>query len=229
MYGEAVRRVLTYVETNAGMAFDHWCAAWTFDLELWGYCGQGPDEPAAVASLHRQVNAVLGQEVELVVSERTTAETTGAETAFARDHRPCTSAEVDTTLAVLAEIRPQTIALVQSCPDAELDWDDPDRILPSYASWRTIRQLAWHVVDTESRYYLPCAGLGYRDAAPDLLTELVESAAHVRSVLTTMPADIIRTDDDHGTWTTVKVLRRLAWHERGELDVMRQLAARARP
>jgi hypothetical protein len=33
---------------------------------------------------------------------------------------------------------------------------------------------------------------------------------------------------DHGAiWTTTKVLRRLAWHERGELVVMRELEGKA--
>lgn len=227
MYGEPVRRVLTYVEINAGMAFDHWCAAWTFDSDLWGCCGQGPDEPSAVADLQRQINAVSGDELELVIAERMAAARTGDEMAFSRDRRPCTMAERSATLAALAEVRPQTIALIQSGSDDVLDWDDPDRILPPYATWRTIRQLAWHVANTESRYYLPCTGLGYREATADLLTELEESAAHVRSVVTAMPADAIRKDEVYGTWTAVKLLRRLAWHERGELTVMRQLATRA--
>jgi hypothetical protein len=222
-----VRTVLAYVEVNVGMAFDHWCAAWTFDSDLWGYCGQGPDEAAAIIDLRRQISAGIGTDVELVVAERLTAATTGDELAFARDELSCTKAERDATLTVLAEVRPQTIALIRSSSDDMLDWDDPDRDLPSYASWRTIRQLAWHIVNTESRYYLPCTGLEYREATGDLLTELEGSAAHVRSVVPTMPADTIRTDHACGTWTTVKLLRRLAWHERGELAVMRQLAARA--
>lgn len=42
-----------------------------------------------------------------------------------------------------------------------------------------------------------------------------------------MPADLV-VDGPHGTWTSVKVLRRLAWHERGELAVMRSMLAKAR-
>lgn len=224
-----MRKVLTYVENNAGMAFDHWSAAWVFDVDLWGYCGQGPEEESALTQLRHQITTALGTgDIELAVAERVSAANTGEESAFARDRQPCTDAERQSTLAVLDEVRPQTVALVRSCPSAVLDWDDPDRVLPSYAAWRTIRQLARHIVDTESRYYLPCVGLGYRAPANDLLDELRESAAHVRSAVETMRPDILRTETVHGTWTSVKVLRRLAWHERGELAVMRRLADRAR-
>ena len=81
---------------------------------------------------------------------------------------------------------------------------------------------AWHVVDTESRYYLPSTGLGYREPVPDLLDELEASCEHVRATLATMPADAAVGQG----WAAVKLLRRLAWHERGELDVMRAIALR---
>jgi hypothetical protein len=46
----------------------------------------------------------------------------------------------------------------------------------------------------------------------------------VRRTLRTVPPDLYRTD--HGqTWTTTKVLRRLAWHEPSELITMRALAS----
>ena len=143
-----------------------------------------------------------------------------------RDRSSCTQAERRATLAVLDDSRRRTRALVRSCSDAVLDWDDPDRMLPPLANWRTIRQLAWHVADTESRYYLPRTGLGYRDRATDLTTELDRSAAYVRAVVASMPAAVVRAEDGE-IWTSVKVLRRLAWHERGELAVMEALAERA--
>jgi hypothetical protein len=82
------------------------------------------------------------------------------------------------------------------------------------------------VVNTESRYYLPCLGLPARPAEPDLLAELAASAEHMCRVVATMPADLIRRHE-HETWTTTKVLRRLAWHERSELVAMHRLAGRA--
>jgi hypothetical protein len=210
--------IQVYVENEVAMAFAHGSAAWTFEIAGWGRCGQGPDETKAVGDLHEQ----LGEHVDLVVAERVR----GDELAFQRDHRPATDDERRATQAILTACRQDVIALVRTCSDAVLDWDDPHRVLPAYASWRTVRQLAWHIVDTESRYYLPMAGLGYREPAGDLLTELERSAAHVRKIIDTMPADLVRTANDT-TWTSVKLLRRLAWHERGELAVLRAQAARA--
>ncbi len=151
----------------------------------------------------------------------------GDERAFARDHFPCTDPERQATLSILAATRPQTIELLRSCSAAELDWDDPERVLPSYARWRTLRQMGWHIADTESRYYLPCLGLGYQEPAHELLEELELSADHVRQTVETMPAALV-VDGEQGTWTTVKVLRRLAWHEHGELAAMRAILAKAR-
>jgi hypothetical protein len=99
--------------------------------------------------------------------------------------------------------------------------------LPEWARWRTARQLAWHIADTESRYYLTGLGVPARARAADLTSELRESHSHVRAALRTLPPD--RTIQHNGAeWTTVKVLRRLAWHEIGELVVLRRLLAMAR-
>ena len=46
------------------------------------------------------------------------------------------------------------------------------------------------------------------------------------AVSSVAPALLRRSDGE--VWTTIKLLRRLAWHERGELVVMRRLAERAR-
>jgi hypothetical protein len=212
------RQAQAYVENEVAMAYDRGSAAWSFDIADWGRCGQGTDEVEAV----RDLNAQLGPDVDLVVVERLQSD----ELAFQRDHQPATDDERRASLAILAACRREVIALVQTCSDAVLDWDDPSRALPSYASWRTVRQLAWHIVDTESRYYLPMTGLGYREPASDLLTELELSATHVRRTVEAMPGHLVRTTNG-GTWTSVKLLRRLAWHERGELAVMRAQARRA--
>lgn len=204
--------VLAYVENGVAMAYDRGSAAWTFELDWWGVCGQGPTEEAALAELRTRVGE------ELVVAERIE----GDELVFARDRLPCTEAERQRTLVILADARAGTIGLVRACSDAVLDWDDSERELPTYARWRTLRQLAWHVVDAESRYYLPSTGFGYREPLPDLLDELEASGEHVRATLAAMPADAAAGQG----WTAVKLLRRLAWHERGELDVMRAIALR---
>lgn len=208
-----------YVESDVAMASAHGSAAWVFDPDAWGLCGQGSDEASALVDLRR----VLDRHVEVVVAERVK----GDERAFVRDRLPCTDSERYATLSILATTRPQTIELLRSCSAAELDWDDPERVLPSYARWRTLRQMGWHIVDTESRYYLPCLGLGYREPARALLEELELSAAHVRKVVETMPAALV-VEGEQGAWTTVKVLRRLAWHERSELTVMQAMLMKAR-
>jgi hypothetical protein len=87
--------------------------------------------------------------------------------------------------------------------------------------------MAWHVADTESRYYLPRLGLPSRPRDADLPVELQRSAAHVHKAVSRVPPALLRRSDGE-VWTTTKLLRRLAWHERGELVVMRRLAERAR-
>ena len=199
-----------YVEVGVAMAADSGVAAWSFAPELWGRCGQGPDEATALAGLTGRPTVV----VERVV---------GDERAFSADRRPATPAQRDATLAILARARAETVALIAGTPDEVLDRDDPDRVLPAFASWRTLRQMAWHLADTESRYYLPSLGLPARPRLPDLVDELAASADHVRRSVLAAPPDLVRTEAGE-TWTTTKLLRRLAWHEASELATMRALA-----
>jgi hypothetical protein len=199
-----------YVEVGVALATDSGVAAWSYEPELWGRCGQGADEATALAALTDRPTAV----VERVV---------GDEQAFSADLRPATPEQRDATLAILARARAETVALIAGTPDEVLDRDDPDRVLPAFASWRTLRQMAWHLADTESRYYLPSLGLPARPRLPDLVDELVASADHVRRVVRTVPPDLHRADRGE-VWTTTKVLRRLAWHEPSELLTMHALA-----
>lgn len=99
--------------------------------------------------------------------------------------------------------------------------------------------MIWHIAITETRYYL--ARLGVESPEPfrslrrplpapptaELLGALERSAGHVRRTLPTLPRDLFR-EADGEQWTTTKVLRRLAWHERSELDVVRTLLTGAR-
>jgi hypothetical protein len=75
-----VRTVAVYVENDVGLAFDHGTAAWVFDLDLWGVCGQGPDECSALIELRRQIPA----HVELAVAERSCADWHGMNEANSR-------------------------------------------------------------------------------------------------------------------------------------------------
>lgn len=218
-----MRRLLVYVEIGVAMAADHAAAAWAFDPDLWGRCGQGHDEDSAVRALCHDVGSGTGTGVDPIVVERIT----GDEQAFTRDLQPIGDVEREVTLAILAAVRDQTLALVTASSPAVLDYDDPTRTLPAWARWRTLRQMAWHLADTESRYYLPALGLPARPAQPDLISELTASARHVHATVSTMPATLVRRTPTE-VWTTTKVLRRLAWHERSELITMRHLAHQAR-
>lgn len=213
-----MRQVPVFVEADVGMAGDHTTAAWAFDLDLWGCCGQGDDEQRALVELA----AGIGGEVQLSVAERVT----GDEQAFARDRQSATGEEREVTAEILAAARLQTLALLTTCPAQVLDYDEPTRILPAWARWRTLRQMAWHIADTESRYYLPSLGIAARSALPDLNAELAASGLHVRRVVASMAAGLVRQHNGQ-IWTTTKVLRRLAWHERSELITMHWLADRA--
>ncbi|MGP9539141.1 hypothetical protein ACT3SP_14095 [Brachybacterium sp. AOP43-C2-M15] len=195
------------------MAYTRGAAVWAFDADLWGVCVQAPTVERATASwrsMHGPSTVVEALQ--------------GDEQAFGRDFLPATDAEVERTLAILAEQRPRATRLVDELSAEALDADDPGRVLPGWARWRTIRDMLWHICDTESRYYLPMTGLPARERDADLRTELAASQRHVRSVLHRMPRAQVHRERGE-VWTATKLLRRLAWHERGELDAIDALLA----
>ncbi len=211
----------THIESDVGAHIDNATVAWVFDLNHWGVCGQGHDEVSALAALE----VALGKPTAgLTVVERIS----GDEQAFIRDRWPAEPTEVARTLEILGQAREETLALIASASTRELDWDDPERVLPPWATWRTIRQMGWHLADTESRYYLPSLGVPPLPRAADLPTELRRSYHHVRSTLMQIASDECHRTNQGEEWTTVKVLRRLAWHERSELVTIRRLLDRAR-
>jgi hypothetical protein len=215
----ANRRVDAYVESGVGMAWDDTFVAWTFDLDTWGRCGQGLDEASALADLRDELRRAGVDATDIRVVERVH----GDELAFERDAWPASDDERAATLAILESARTTTLALLDACPDELLDVDNPERVLPAFARWRTLRAMFWHVADADCRYYLGGLGLETRPRAADLATEMIECTAHVRRVVGAMPLDRAARDDQ-GHWTSTKVLRRLAWHERSELRAMRDLA-----
>lgn len=200
-----------FVETGAALAFDDGAAAWSFDLDLWGRCVQSTTSSQAL----REFRSRYG-------TARVAETIHGDEQAFVRDLQPLRDAELEATLSIHAAQRARAVMLASSLPAAALDHVDEARALPSFARWRTIRQMLWHVADTESRYYLPSLGLSSRPRAGDLLAELATSAQHVRTALVTMPRDVV-TRRRGEVWTATKMARRLAWHERGELDAIEDL------
>ncbi|MCW5952282.1 MAG: hypothetical protein KIT69_08500 [Propionibacteriaceae bacterium] len=206
-----------YLESGINMGSTGGAAAWAFDEEHWGVCVQGPTVEEAVANWTRRFGPAAVAEL-----------IHGDEQAFARDHRAADDDESALTMAILKEQRGRAIGLLDRLDDVTLDHDDPERVMPSWARWQTIRQTLWHLCDTESRYYLPRTGLPARARAGDLRSELLQSHRHIVAVLSTMPPDLVHREDGE-VWTSTKLLRRLAWHERGELDAVDALLARWRP
>jgi hypothetical protein len=224
------------LEFGVGAHVDDATLAWVYDHRWWSLCGQGIDETSALEDLtarahpsyarflerHGEIARSLPLE-ELEIVERIH----GDELSFQRDHEPATDEELQRTTTLLAYARAELLALIEDCSEAELDWDDPDRQLPRWARWRTLRQMAFHIADTESRYYLAALDIGPPERCEDVDDELRRSGAHVLDVLARLERDRAVTSAD-GCWTTRKVLRRLAWHERSELDAIRTLRDRAR-
>lgn len=199
-----------YVELGVGMAYDAGAAVWSFDPDLWGTCIQGPTAEAAIGAFERRHGPVA-----------TVEQIKGDERAFDRDRLPASDTEITLTLGRLTRLRHRSLHLLQRLPPDLLDRDDPARRLPSWARWRTIRGTLWHITDTESRYYLPALGLPGNHRANDLDRELRLSAAHVRHVVSDMTRDLVVEEVE--VWTSTKLLRRLAWHEAGELDAIEGL------
>jgi hypothetical protein len=226
--------VAVCLEFGVGAHVDDAAVAWVYDHRWWGLCGQGTDERSAIADLAgRAADAYRGFLARhhlaaptldaLEVVERVH----GDERSFERDRQPATDRELERTLTILDAARADLSALLAACSETELDWDDPERRLPAWARWRTLRQMAWHIADTESRYYLAALDIDPPERADDLDVELRRSHRHVMMTLPTLPRDR-RVERGDEQWTTRKLLRRLAWHEPAELEAMRQLRERAR-
>ena len=201
------------MESSVGMAYSEGAAVWSFDPELWGQCAQGQTVEEAIAAWTERFG-----------TSRIVEEIDGDEQAFGRDLEPATDEELETTLHILQRQRERAISLFEASSPEELDRDDPARALPRWARWRTVRQMFWHICDTESRYYLPQLGLPPRKRCADLRDELTGSHEHVVHQLADMPRSLAVRDRGE-VWTSTKLLRRLAWHERGELEAIEQLLA----
>ena len=222
------------LEFGVGAHVDDATLAWVYDHRWWGLCGQGVDEASALQDLTGRAFVAYTRFLErhgetaqpldgLEVVERIH----GDELTFRRDHEPATDDELERTSAILTYARQELLALIEDCSAAELDWDDPDRQLPGWAHWRTLRQVAFHIADTESRYYLAALDLEPPKRSTDVREELRRSRTHVQEVLGRFERDRAVTAGCQ-SWTTRKVLRRLACHERSELDAMRPLRDKAR-
>lgn len=212
--GPENRRVLkVYIDAGDGMASRGEVAIWGFDLDVWGECAQAADETAAL----QKYAARVGRD-DLAVTERIV----GPRQVFDRDFVPATDDEIDATIRILRQQRVVTVDLIQRADAAgALDADDPSVVQPAWMPWRTPRAIARHLVEDASSGYLKRLGLPTRTAIEDLTEDLKASAAHMEKVLREMPHDLV-SEYKGEVWTSVKLLRRQAWHERVEQVFLRR-------
>ncbi len=171
----------------------------------------------------RQRHSLLSQtipstkHVQVEVVERVT----GNEILFSPDYQVATSTLVDETIALIEATRCDLLELIHGTPDQVLDWDPPYRRFPSWARWRTIRQILAHIANAETHYYLPNIGI-QPNISPATEKESWQEylTSHRGATLQALHAlkasrDLARVQfHDDGAWSVRKVLRRLVWHER---------------
>lgn len=203
----------TFVENGVGLRYDAGSAVWSFDHDLWGSVVQGESESQALARFRELYGP-------FTVAERIE----GDEKSFAQDRLPATIQQRLWTRTILLAQHNRAIRLLHTIPAQALDFDDPNQQIASYATWRTPRLVFWHIADTESRYYIPRCGLPDRDRLPDLEQELVASHAYAMNVIDSIDAEVDAVTG-HEEWTSVKLLRRLAYHERVELDIIEAMVS----
>lgn len=228
---------------------DDRCEAFAYDIPSWGLWAEGPSEESVLAEVGGGVAwAAFAQflrrhgesprtpsscDIRIIERRRVKAD----EEAFERDYHPTTDEELNRTLQVLDWARSDLSDMLSQATDEELDWDDPNRVLPDWAWWRTARQMALHIALTESHYYLRNLGIappvlpvtpGDPPTTADVQDCLRRSGEHVRQVLPRLPRNLSFAYESGQVWTTTKSTWRLACHERGENDVIRHLLAKAR-
>ena len=203
-----------FVDASTPMAAVGEVAVWSFDLSAWGECTQAATEADAISRFAARVGLDPKQ---LVVIEKIT----GPDALFLSDRLPASDMQIATTVEMLDEQRARTLSLVASVPDADMDAEDDSVAQPSWMSWRTPRQILRHIADTEARAYPRWCGLTELEPVDDLRLELERSAMHVRGLIRSMPRTF---ESEHRgeIWTPVKLLRRLAWHERLESVFIRR-------
>ena len=205
----------TYVEVIPAADGGELARAWSFDLGQWGVSATADSISAAVDKL-QQVTWASSLEVDEVIY--------GDERAFSRDLEPATAGERASTLTILEQSRDRTFDLMLSATEDDLDrpLDAGDQ---SHNPWKTARELAWHFADVESRVLIPALGLRPRPREEALLDELRSSHNAVMEAVAKLPEALITVTPSGSEWTSVKVLRRLAWHERQHLARLEQLLA----
>ncbi|MFD1713732.1 DinB family protein [Amnibacterium flavum] len=203
-----------YVEVHTDETGGMSSRAWTFDLGFWGTARTAETAVGALAMLQRSTGAPT-IELEEQVDD--------FDPSFARDLEPATPGERATTMEILERARARTLELVENAEWWQLSRPSnevPDIDPLGYAS---AGDLVRAFADKESRVYLPALGFEPREPLPDLVDELEASHEHVMRVVASLPDVLISVTPDGGEWTSVKLLRMLAWHERAHLGLLEAL------
>ncbi|BDI22907.1 hypothetical protein [Herbiconiux sp. L3-i23] len=190
--------------------------AWAFDLAHWGVCRTADTTAGALSALQRATR-VSTIELEEVVE--------GPDPAFSRDLEPASPGERAATLSILDAARRRTLELVAGATEDQLTRPAAWAPHVDAQGWESAEALAWSFADAESRTYLPALGLPTRPRLADLALELQRSHAHVVRQVQTLEDVRIRTTAEGGEWTSVKLLRILAWRERSLLPLFEELLA----
>ena len=202
-----------YIDAADGMASLGEVAAWSFDLDTWGECTQASSEAVALEKFARRCGRS-----DLVVEERIT----GPDQVFDRDYRPASDDEIDATLHKLETQRAATLDLVARAAAAgALDVGDAAVVQPAWMPWRTPRAIAEHLIADASGAYLKRLSLPVMSPRGELIDDLIASGNHLQQVIQNMPRDRV-TEYGGEVWTSVKFLRRQAWHEGVEQVFLRR-------
>ena len=154
----------------------------------------------------------------------------GNEILFSPDYQAVTPELIEETVALLNATRADLWEVIRNAPEQVFDWDPPYRRFPSWAHWRTIRQILAHIANTETHYYLPNIGIevdippaaeegDWRESLVSHREATVEALHGLK-----ISRDLARVEfHDDGAWSVRKVLRRLVWHERLHIKNIRRI------
>ena len=146
----------------------------------------------------------------------------GNEILFDWDYQPVSPSLIDETIDLLHATRTDLLKLVGELSDNALDWNPPYRRFPSWANWRTIREILVHIANVETHYYLRNIGIRPTVSPADrevswqhnLLKHRNATLEALQRLRAEQDLSRIHFFDVHGGWSVGKVLRRLIWHER---------------
>ncbi len=143
----------------------------------------------------------------------------GDEILYTWDREPSSAEEIAHALRLTRATREELIALIESAPEAALDWDPPYRRFAKWADWRTVRATLAHLANAESHYYTRNIGYvcSFEPAQAD--GDWLEFLPHHRAAAVAFLESVARSDDlarvsttgEH--WSVRKCLRRMLRHE----------------